>query len=66
MENRERSLMHLGRYSSDRCDQSRRRPSFFEGLFGAPPENEAKVKLLFLWWMYVSPGQMQSAILGHR
>ena len=43
LENRERSLMHLGRYSSDRCDQSRHRPSFFEGLFGAPPENEAKL-----------------------
>lgn len=43
LENRERSLMHLGRYGSDRCEQSRHRPSFFEGLFGAPHESEAKL-----------------------
>ena len=35
--------MHLGRYSSDRYDQSRHRHSFFEGLFWAPTESKAKL-----------------------
>ena len=43
MENRGRSLMHLGRYSSDRCDQSRHCPFFFKGLFWAPSESKAKL-----------------------
>lgn len=30
-------------YSSDRCDQSRHCPSFFEGLFWAPTESKAKL-----------------------